>query len=249
MSLVCLTACGEIEPDPPVDDDDEPIEMPDPLEEWLFFESFYPDEEISTQPTIEIEFNQYLAPDSFNSFGAARLQSGGLTSFGRVDYRMTRKTLLFRTNSSIEPDLTYQLSWNTSDIESVVGSPLHPGATLPSYEARADLEATPPLTRPSVSWSEVDELFEAHCNDCHGEPSWDLPELTRDGLVGRRSEQIDAMLVEPFYPARSYLMHKILPDYPIRRFTEQPPPYSEQEPLSTGDIERIEHWIAAGAPR
>lgn len=249
LTLLCLSACGEIEPEPPVDDDGEPVDLPAPLEDWLFFERFYPDDEISTRPTIEIEFNEYLDPDSFNSFGVARLQSGGLIYFGRVDYRMTDKTLLFRTNTDIEADLTYELSWTADDIESVVGSPLHPEVVPPRYESRADLDTSPPVERPSVPWSQVEQLFESHCNDCHGETSRGLPELTPDGLVGRRSEQVDAMLVEPFHPARSYLMHKILSDYPIRRFTVQPPPWSEQEPLSTTDIERIEHWIAAGAPR
>ncbi len=250
MAALCLlSSCGQLEPEPPLDEEGEPIPMPDPHEEWLYFEEFAPEDEISIRPTIAITFNTYVNPSTFTSYAAARLTSRDIRNSGRVDYRMTRKQVLFRPNASLEPDLSYVLEWRANDVESVTGSPLHPFALLPRYTTNDELEMSPPLDRPNVQWEEVEELFDRHCNDCHGDSSWQLPELTRDGLVGTRSQQVESMLVEPFHPARSYLMHKILPDYPIRRFTEQPPPWSDAEPLSIEEIERIEHWIAAGAPR
>lgn len=250
-AAILWCACGEIEPEPPTDDDGEPIPMPDPMEDWLRFESVDPDEELSVQPTIAIEFNQYLDVNSFRSFGTARLESGGHIRGGNVDYRMTRKQLLFRPNQLLQPGLTYELVWRQDDVESVIGSPLYPQVELPDeLTVSADAEPTGGFSRPSVGWDDVEPLFEAHCNECHGDDGWQLPELTRDGLVGTRSEQVDAMLVEPYHPARSYLMHKILPDYPVRKHTVQPPPYSEQAgALSIDDIELIEHWIAGGARR
>lgn len=244
------TGCVELEPDPPVDDDGDPIPMPEPGEEWLRFERVEPQGEISTRPTIAVEFNQYLDPTSFGTLGVVRLQSGGHLRTGVVDYRMTRKKLLFEPTRELEPGLSYSLVFGADDIESVVGSPLDPDVGLPTYTADDQLEPTRSFERPAVGWQEVEELFDAHCNDCHADPDWQLPELSRDRLVGGRSEQTDTMLVEPYHPARSYLMHKILPDYPVRRHTVQPPPYSEHAgALSTDDIERIEHWIAGGAPR
>lgn len=247
--LVAVAGCGEIEPQPPVDDDGEPIPVPSPLEDWLSFESVQPDDALSTHPTIAIEFDQYLDATTFRSFGTVRLQSGGQIRGGFVDYRMTRKTLLFRPSRPLEPGLRYSLVWTAADIESVSGSPLDPDAELPD-ELRVDGELEPdgPTQRPSVQWEDVEPLFESYCNGCHGADTWQLPQLTPDKMVGTRSEQTDTMLVEPFHPERSYLMHKILPDYPVRKYTVQPPPYSEHaDALSLDDIERIEHWIAGGA--
>lgn len=243
-------ACG-LEAEPPVDDEGEPIPLPDPGEDWLFFEDFSPapdEEDIPVRPTITITLNDYVDPSTFRSFDAARLVSGGIGQAGRVEYRMTRKQILFRPTSALEPDLRYTFQWRADGIESVVGSPLHPRVMLPRYRTGDAETSDPPPARPAVSWREVEELFDVHCNHCHADSDWKLPALTRQELLGRKSDQVDALLVEPFHPARSYLMHKILPDYPIRRHTEQPPPWSEDEPLSLDDIELVEHWIAIGAP-
>ncbi len=242
-----LGACGQIEPDEPVDADGDPLDMPDPGEEWLYVTDITPDDELSVRPTIAIEFNQYLDATTFNSFGTVRLASRGHLRSGRVEYRMTRKTLLFRPTSPLEPGIDYQLRWLADDLRSIVGSPLFPGSMFPSYRPDPDLDVADPDERPRVGWDEVEEIFDQSCNFCHADPDWMLPELTRDGLVGRRSEQVERLLVEPYHPERSYLMHKILPDYTDRRHTVQPPPWSEAE-LSIDDVERIEHWIAAGAP-
>ena len=244
-----FASCGPIEEEPLLDADGEPVALPGPYDQWLTFSAVSPEEEISLRPTIAIEFDAYLNGDTFNSFGAARLQSGGIHESGRVQYRMTRKTILFRPNRQLEPELNYILRWTADDLRSVTGAPLHPYALLPSFVTNEELEDSPPLDFPSVGWQEVEEIFDNHCNFCHGDPGWQLPSLERDELISQRSEQVDAYLVEPFHPERSYLMHKILPDYPIRRFTVQPPPWSDAAPLSIDDIERIEFWIAAGAPR
>ncbi len=248
-AFVYAIGCGQIDPPPPLDEDGEPVPIPEPLDDWLNFLEIVPEEELSVRPTITIAFNAYLDPTTYDSYSTARLQSGGLRHGSRVDYRMTRREIHFRPTSDLEPELQYELVWTADDVRSVTGSPLHPRASLPTFMIRDDLETSPPLQRPEVSWREVEELFEAHCTSCHGDSRWSqLPMLTPETLIGARSDQVDAMLVEPFHPARSYLMHKILPDYPVRRFTEQPPPWSDQPPLSTDDIERIEHWIANGAP-
>ena len=243
--------CGQFEPPvPPDDDDGDPRDIPPPGQDWLFFEDVEPEDDISLRPTMEINFNDYLDPDSFNSYATFRLRSGGFSHAGRVDYWMTRKQLRFRPNSNLQPELSYRLDLTADDLRSVVDSPLHELALLPAgLRTEEDLETTPPLSRPEVPWEDVEEIFDIHCNDCHSDPDWMLPELTRDSLVHSKSEQVDAHLVEPFAPARSYLMHKILPDYPLRRKDLQPPPWSDAPPLSMSDIERIEHWIANGAPR
>ena len=243
-----LIGCGNIDPQPPLDAEGEPIDLPQPGEDWLYFEAFEPKDTLSLRPTIAVRFSTYVDPATFTTFGAMRIRSGDIRHVGFTDYRMTRKEVLFRPNSNLEADLEYRLEWLDDGVRSIAGSPLFPLSSLPRFTTDDELETSPPIDRPTVSWEDVEDIFDAHCGDCHFSPQWQLPELTRDDLVGRRSQQVDTLLVEPFHPARSYLMHKILPDYPVRRFTEQPPPWSQQEPLSLDDIERIEHWIAIGAP-
>ncbi len=245
---VFFVACGSIDPDPPEDADGNPIPLPPPGEPWLIITEILPDEALSPHPTISITFNSYLDPSSFTSFGFAQLRSGGFVYGGRTEYFMARKELRFRPNNPMFADLVYELSLpGRSSLRSVQGSPLHPLVLLPRYHVRADRPYTDPIERPRVTWEEVEEIFDAHCNACHGDPSWQLPTLDRQGLVGVTSTQVEFPLVEPYSPARSYLMHKILPDYPQRRFTVQPPPYSDADPLTTEQIETIEHWIAHGA--
>lgn len=250
-ALLCaaLPGCGSIDPPPAVDEKGDVIPTPRPFEKWLRFTEITPADEIPLRPTIKIEFNDYLDPTTFNSFSSVQLASGGYVSNGQIDYWITQRALYFRPASALEPDLLYELRLpGSKNLRSAAGSPLHPDLAFPTMHARQELEPAPAPTRPLVTWEEVKEIFDASCNSCHGDPSWGLPQLTPQGLVGAPSEQVDAALVEPFAPAHSYLMHKILPDYPKRRFTAQPPPWSDASPLNTDEIELIEHWIAHGAP-
>lgn len=249
FSVLSSSGCGSIEPDPPVDEDGNLIPLPRPLERWLRFIDITPTKELSLRPTIKLTFNAYLDTTTFNSYSAVQLASGGFTYAGQVDYWMTQKALYFRPNAELEPDLLYELRLpGGRNLRSVTGSPLHPELVLPRMHARQEQEQMPAVKRPTVPWEKVEAIFEASCNSCHNDPSWGLPNLTPQGLVGTPSEQVDLAIVEPFHPAQSYLMHKILPDYPQRRFTLQPPPWSAEEPLTQEELELIEHWIAQGAP-
>lgn len=247
--LITTTGCGSIEPPPAVDAKGEPIPTPPPAEKWLRFTEITPTEEIPLRPIIKITFNAYLDTTTFNSFAPVQIASGGYLHTGQVDYWMTQRALYFRPNTALEPDLLYELRLpGGKNLRSIVGSPLHPELTLPAMHARQELEDPPPHRRPRIPWDDVEAIFDASCNSCHNDPSRDLPMLTPEGLIGAPSDQVDFALVDPFRPAQSYLMHKILPDYPERRFTEQPPPWSDAPPLSVHDMELIEHWIAQGAP-
>ncbi|TXD38437.1 hypothetical protein FRC98_06025 [Lujinxingia vulgaris] len=248
LCLLCgLTAgCGPIDPPPPTDAEGEPIPQPAPLDDWLRVVEVAPAQTIATRPTIEVRFNAYLDPATFNSYSALSVRSGGLSTSGRIDYRMTRKTLRLRPRTDLIDGLRYTL-FASPNLRSVTGAPLFPNTPAPERFTDATLPASPPLDRPPVTWSDIAPLFEHSCNGCHNDPTWQLPELTPETLRQTRSTQVDAPLLMPFEPASSYLMHKILPDYPRRRFTVQPPPYSDAPPLSLDEIERIEDWIAQGA--
>ncbi len=211
-------------------------------------ESVEPEEEISLRPTIAVEFNQYLNSETFQSYNAMRLRSRGLAQGGSVQYQMATRTVYFRPGSDLEPDLEYLLEWIADDIESIEEAPLHPMVFLPRYVTDDSLEPSPPLERSQVDWATVDAIFERSCNTCHSDPDWKLPELSFPELLNQRSAQVDRYLVEPFFPTRSYLMHKILPHYPERIYGQQPPTWSEAPPLSEEELITIEDWIATGAP-
>ncbi len=69
-------------------------------------------------------------------------------------------------------------------------------------------------------------------------------------LIGQPStQQPDLLLVQPFDPERSYLMHKLLWDYPLREGTAQPTPWDGGAPLPEQDLRLIERWIRGGALR
>lgn len=245
-----LGGCGPIERPVPVDEEGEEVAVPAPGESWLELLEQRPVGETSVRPVVELVFDQYLDRNTFTSYGAISVSSGGgLTQFGETSYWMTRKTLRFTPRSDLEAGLVYQINLSGGEgLRSVVGSPLIPGTVLGEFRTSAEVEGEgSSLARRVVERGEIERILEAKCQGCHGDQRWGLPEMEVGSLWRTRSEQVDLFLVEPYAPERSYLMHKILPDYPERRFTVQPPPWSEVGPLSLEEVELIEHWIASGA--
>lgn len=248
LMALLLWGCAPIEDPEPPQVDGEEIALPPPGVDWLSVEDVEPQEAISLRPTVAVTFNQYLDSETFNSFGAMRLRSRGITQSGAIKYQIATRTVYFRPGADLEPQLEYLLEWRASDVQSVEGAPLHPMVLLPRYTTDEELDPTPPLERSAVTWEEVEAIFDRSCNQCHGDPNWQLPSLEYDHLVGGRSEQVDRYLVEPLFPTRSYLMHKILADYPDRLYGVQPPPWSDAPPLEEEELILIEDWIATGAP-
>ncbi|RAL21540.1 hypothetical protein DL240_11830 [Lujinxingia litoralis] len=241
-----LLACGPLDPEPPSDAEGNPLPLPPPGEDWLRVVEVSPSPAIATEATIEVRFSEYLDPDTLNSYATLSLRSGGIVAGGRLTYRMSRKALLYHPRAPLEAELRYTLQTSPA-LRSVVGSPLAPETPAPIFFTDETLPAAEPPTRESVRWEDIAPILERSCASCHADQAWQLPQLSRDALRQTRSSQVDLPLVMPFEPARSYLMHKILADYPRRRFTVQPPPYSDAPPLAPDEIELIEDWIAGGA--
>lgn len=256
------TSCGSIEPEGPVDEDGDPIPIPQPYDDWLRITRVEPGaqaEAIAPRPTFAVTFNQYLDDESWRSWGAARLQSNGIRYNGEVDYIMVRKTILWRPYRSVIEGLEYRFVFSMEDLRSVTDAPRTPDASYEALYARADAEegASYELDLPQepVRWEQVRQIFERRqCYQCHGDTEqWAyLNPLTRGSLVGERSEQVDRLLVRPFDVTDSYLMHKLLPDYPVRRYTVQPPPWFEDpqaRPLDESELWAVERWIRGGAKK
>ena len=216
-------------------------------DDWLQVETIHPDGgEVGPRPEVRMEFNTYIEDDRLLDYGVATLESGGLRVSGRVEYEMTTRSLVFRPLRDLVPGLIYTMSLRADFLRSVTGAPFR-ATRLPRFVPVEDAVGPGPTPIPRATWSEIDAVLERKCRSCHADPTWDINPLTRASLVGVPSEQTDATLVVPYDPGDSYLMHKILPDYPVRRFTVQPPPWSGAQPLTTGEQRLFELWIRDGA--
>lgn len=131
----------------------------------------------------------------------------------------------------------------------MTGAPFLPPGEWPELVPSREAAPQEVAELPSPSWQEVSPLIEERCAGCHRDEQWGLNPLTYDSLLGAKSTQTDQFLVRAGDPQDSYLMRKILPDYPEREFTVQPPPWSDVERLDRQELLLIEGWIAAGARR
>lgn len=253
LAALLSASCAPIEAEPPRDADGEVIAQPEPFDAWLRLSASQPsaDGTIALRPTITLTFSDYLNDESFTSYSAVSLASNGLRVRGVLRYQMTTKSLIWTASRALEPGLVYTLEVDPSALRSVTDAPPDISWTPPRLIADA---SAPTITAPlpdadaPVTFADVSPIFEARCNGCHDDPAWQLPALTRGGLVGAPSAQVDRVLVRPFDPSDSYLMHKLLPDYADRRFGAHPPRWHDDPtPLTTEQLWRIEQWIAQGA--
>ncbi len=253
--ILALVACGPLEPGPPLDADGEPIPTPPPGEPWLKIADVSPSGETwSRRPSVAITFSEHINPHTILSYAAASLGSGGLSVGGQVRHIMVRRQLIWRADRDLTPNLDYTLRLgNLAGLRSATGAPLWP--QLPTITRRAQADADDPWRfdlddRPRTFDADVAPLLEARCASCHADPQWGLNPLSYEALLELPSAQTERRLVRPLDPARSYLMHKIIPDYVDRRFTVQPPPWGDDPtPLTVQEQWTIERWIAGGARR
>jgi hypothetical protein len=241
------TACVEVEPDPPVDEDGEPVVVPAPHDRWLEVVDISPDtDEIAMSPSVAVTFNDYIDDESFESYAFGALRSGGVRASGTATYIMTDKTVVWRPFSRLEPGLKYRFSV-TEDLESATGAPLRAPAEWPEYLAGRDAVPSELVVLPDVRWDAVRPIFDATCAGCHQDPQWGLNPLTYDSLIGAKSQQTDLFLVRPGDASDSYLMRKLLWDYPDIEFVHQPPAWSGGQELAREELLLIEGWITGGA--
>ena len=243
------------------------IAQPPYGERWLQIEAIEPEPSaaastLSAEPTFLVRFNQYIQEDSFPSYGVISLATGGRGVSGTLEPVMSERALLWRPRGELRDGFEYTLRVDATSLQSVTGAPTPPDA-ISELVFRVDASLAPeqPLPQESTGsaparWAHVREVFEARgCYTCHGESSWmRLNALEYEDLIGIRAADMEIDLVRFKDPARSYLMHKILPDYPVRRGTVQPPPWAVAQDarlsaLSAEEIALVERWIRAGSAR
>lgn len=244
LIALLIAGCGSIDPPPPTDEDGNEIIEPGPFDTYLGIEADYPDE-VGVRPIIRLRVDGYIDEDELLDFGIVSLASAGITETGRVRWIMSTRTLEFRPFSELVPGLRYTPRIDGSRVFSVTGAPLADVSLPPVLVVDEPADDDPPT--PAVRWPEVDRLLEAKCRSCHADPQWQLNPLTRESMIGQQSKQVFQPLVLPFDPGDSYLMRKVIADFPVRRFTVQPPPWSDLEPLTQAEVALLETWIRGGA--
>lgn len=225
------------------------VDGPGPHDSPLEVTSVAPDSDrIAPEASLRIRFDAYLDDESFRSFDTGTLTAGGRRWAGWADYRMVDRSIVWTPRSSVPTKLDVQLTLS-ENLRSVTGSKLTDRRQIAEWqidEGGASARGAE-SQRDGATWAEVRGIFDRRCGDCHAE-SDRLPPLTHEGLVGVTSTEVDRKLVRPYDPADSYLMHKILWNYPDRRFSPQPPPWDGGQELDRPAQRTIEAWIAAGAP-
>ncbi len=248
LALLCLR-CGPIDPDPAVDDEGKVIPIPRAFDDYLDVVRTTPDAgPVGVRPTIRLEFSDYLDNDSWIDQTAVSLFSGGMKRSGTITSLFSQKALLFEPRSDLVAGLKYELLIDRSQFYSLNEAPL--SEQNENLAFMVDEQLTDEIFElPDPYWDDVKAIFVAKCDTCHSDPNWGQIRLEYDSIIGRRSEQVDRFLVRAFDSSDSYLLHKILDDFDERKFTVQPPPWSDGVPLTEDEILIIDRWIQLGARR
>jgi len=159
---------------------------------------------------IRIRFDRYLAFESLVR-SETRLESGEAGAAVDLSYDPVDRTMVVTPRRNMRVGLGYTLTIPPTQIEGLDGTTLKEEVTL-SFRAGALVEE-----HTSVIKFETDILpvFVAYCG-CHGPEPKAFPQLdSPSGLVDRPSRRQPSLsLVNPGRPLDSYLIRRLLPNYP-----------------------------------
>ncbi len=201
---------------------------------------------VSTQPEagavhpadapLRVVFDHYLEPN-LGLDASATLGSGAATFAARITYDPVARALLVVPLVTLRADLGYTLTVHADAIRGYAGETLAADVTLGFRAGRA---AAPRTALPPVDFDrELRPVLEAKC-DCHGPEPAVYPPLDPESLVGQPSQrQPDRTLVQPGRALHSYLVQRVLPDYPGVRGLPMP----LDAPLSDDELRALVSWV------
>ncbi len=229
----------------------------------LFVTAAYPangDEDVARNTPLWMSFDQYLEADLLSLTRSLKVRSNGINGSVRISYDMTHKRLVARLSRPLPAGFEMILSADPDTVMGLGGAPLIDGPLIRFSTGTASEDTA--VLAPEATWGEVEAVLEEGCG-CHRlehypEEWFDIPALTYERMVGQRSlQRPERWLVDPYRPANSYLMHKILGDYPDRSGTAMPPAWADEvalqedvawRGLTLEETALIEDWIRVGAP-
>ena len=159
---------------------------------------------------LRIRFEGYLHPAT-RWGGAVTVESGEMGHGVSVGYDPVDQSLVVTPTVPFRPGLAYTLTVPEERVIGAVGAVFEEAFTL-------DFVAGPPTALPApeatVFADHVAPIFVAQCG-CHGPTGETAPVLTPSALLGEASwRQPNWPLVNPGRPMSSYLVLRMLPDYP-----------------------------------
>jgi hypothetical protein len=225
-----------------------PAEDSVPVSENPFAAHLLPDgEDVSQRPEFRLVFSDYLNEDLLEG-DALTVVSGGISFSGQMRYEFVGRNLVWRAEEDLPVGVDVRVVVMQDRLRSVLGEipVLEPERVFHVRAGQASEIAPDPVV---ATWADVDLVLERKCRSCHADPSWRLGDLSYGSLISKHASQRDLLLVKPYDPTHSYLLHKVIPDYPVRRFSVQPPPWSGGTPVTESELKLMEGWIRSGALR
>ena len=180
---------------------------------------------------LRVRFDGYLHPNTQWS-STAEVNTGGIRHPVSVAYDPVAQSVVIAPTIAFRPGLAYTLLMPTDGVVA------HDGGTLEA-EFRLDFVAGPPtLSSPRAPLRFTDDIapiFERRCG-CHGPSGETPPELSPEGMINRPSwRQPNWRVVVPGRPLASYLVLRMLPDYPgVTGPTKS---------LEGDEVRAVIHWI------
>jgi hypothetical protein len=193
-----------------------------------------------------IWFNRYLDAEVFRYSNAVKVCSSGVRGRGFSRYRMADRSVTFFPTRNLRSRLIYNLGLNDETVLALGGENLSTQFER-AFQTAEGGTVVQDREIATVSYAgSVFPLFEQGCG-CHVDDDA-VPSLDYESLMQATSTQMDdRLLVVPYDPTTSYLMQKILPDYPDRRLSEMPPAWGRRPPLTFEQLSTVENWILTGA--
>lgn len=185
---------------------------------------------------IRIRFDGYLDPLTDWS-QTVTLSSAEVPFAARVTYDPVDRALVAVPLLDLRPGVGYTVTVLGERLRGVDGRPAPAEPFVLGFHAVAD-----PPTRPrreEVDFADLAPVLADQCS-CHGPEPLVYPPLTPAALVGRPSQRRpDRLLVVPGDALASYLVERVLPDYPTVRGLPMPP----DEPLPDEVLRALITWI------
>ncbi len=187
---------------------------------------------LPSNQAIKIEFNDYLDLESLVETDIA-LNTGAEEVSIDLSYDPVDKMMLIIPRFGLRVGVGYELTVPSDTVRSMSGGQLTKDLTL-------RLRAGPPTAQqaspPPLNFdTDIRPIFEASCG-CHGPAPKLFPELTPEFMLRRNSvRQPDRSPIEPGQPLESYLIQRLLPDFPgVRGPTKM---------LSNSEKKRLVLWV------
>lgn len=161
---------------------------------------------------LRVRFDRYLDPDVSGAVMVG-LVSGDVGVGVDVAYDPVDRALVISPQFELRPGIGYVLTVARDGLRGFDGAVLESDLTLHFI---AGLAVDPPVGAPApVDFDdEVAPVLAARCG-CHGPEPAAFPPLTPAGLINVESQrQPGRILVRPGRPLRSYLIQRVLVDYP-----------------------------------